>query len=63
MTFGGWITFLASVWLFTWLFLWCIYKVLTVRKNNAKDMKKALDSYGSGKARKSVFRRIVRHGK
>lgn len=32
MTFGGWITFIASTGAFTLLFAWCIYKVISAKK-------------------------------
>lgn len=33
MTIGGWITFSLSVGAFTALFIWCIYMVITAKKN------------------------------
>lgn len=38
MTLGGWITFLTSVISFSALLAWCVYKVITAKKNPDEKM-------------------------
>ncbi len=45
MTIGGWITFLLSFSLFLGLFAWCVYKVMTAKKSDEKDLHAALEAY------------------
>lgn len=43
MTFGGWLTFILSAGSVTALFVWCICKVLSVRKAKEDTMHGAFD--------------------
>ncbi len=49
MTLGGWITFLISAGAFTFLFAWCLTKVLTAKRPKNDDIGTAFELFEEGK--------------